>query len=579
MCGIFGYIGRGRAPEIVLEGLKRLEYRGYDSFGIAVPGNPLQVVKKQGRISDAGDCAASLSGPVAIGHTRWATHGVPSDANAHPHLDCTGTLAVVHNGIIENYSILKRELVARGHVFRSETDTEVIAHLLEEVYHGDLKCAVETILPRIKGSYALLVIARGDTRIIAARQHSPLVLGMGDGASFAASDMTPIFEHTRRVMILEDGDIASLTPDTIQISNGGNPVERKEEIIRWSVDAARKGGFPHFMIKEIFEQPDVFSDTIRTLRSEDPPSLLKEVPQVTLIACGSSYHAALVFKYLLEERCRIPARVEYASEFRYFTPPVEGLVIGITQSGETADTLMALRIAALHNCSTLAIANVVGSSVSRIADHTILMRAGPEISVAATKSFIAELAVFLHLIDMIREGACAARLDYAHRAIDEALLLDLSLAVECCLPAKDIFFVGRGAYYPIALEGALKMKEISYIHAEGYAAGEIKHGPFALLSEHTPVIAICPPGDSYGVMMSNIREMKARGTPLILLGEKDDRDLEEISDVFIPLPWASSVAGLLSATVILQLLAYHTANALKRDIDKPRNLAKSVTVE
>ncbi|HPX72853.1 MAG TPA: glutamine--fructose-6-phosphate transaminase (isomerizing), partial [Methanoregulaceae archaeon] len=531
MCGIFGYTGVGRAPEIVLDGLKRLEYRGYDSFGVAVPGNPIQVVKKQGRISDAGDSAASLSGAVAIGHTRWATHGVPSDVNAHPHLDCNGTLAVVHNGIIENYSVLKRELSARGHVFRSETDTEVIAHLLEEVYCGDLKRAVEMILPRIEGSYALLVIAWGDPRIIAARQHSPLVIGIGDGASYAASDMTPILEYTRRVMILEDGDIASITPDTIEITNGGNPIKRKEEITRWSVDAVRKGGFPHFMIKEIFEQPDVFSDTIRTLRSEDPPSLLKEVRQVTLIACGSSYHAALVFKYLLEERCRIPARVEYASEFRYFTPPVEGLVIGITQSGETADTLMALRIAALHNCSTLAIVNVVGSSVSRIADHTILMRAGPEISVAATKSFIAELAVFLHLIDVIREGACAARLDYAHRAIDEALLLDLSAAVECCLPAKDIFFVGRGAYYPIALEGALKMKEISYIHAEGYAAGEIKHGPFALLSEHTPVIAICPPGDSYGVMTSNIREMKARGTPLIILGEKDDRDLEEISDV------------------------------------------------
>ena len=579
MCGIFGYIGGGRAPEIVLEGLKRLEYRGYDSFGIAVPGNPVQVIKKQGRISEAGQSTVSLHGTVAIGHTRWATHGVPSDANAHPHTDCNGKIAVVHNGIIENYAELKRELLGRGHCFRSETDTEVIVHLMEEAYNGDLMRAVDSILPRLEGSYALLLIADNDPRIIAARQHSPLVLGIGDGAMIAASDMTPVIEHTRRMVVLEDGDVASLTPDTIEIFNGGNPVRRDEEIIQWSVEDVKKGGFPHFMIKEIFEQPDVFSNAIRALRREPLPPRLQEIRQVVLVACGTSYHAAMVFKYLLEERCRIPARVEYASEFRYFTPPLEGLVIGITQSGETADTLMALRMAILHNCPTLAITNVMGSSVSRLAEHTILMHAGPEISVAATKSFIAELAVFLHLIDAIQEGACAACLDHAHRAIDEALLLDLSSAVECCLPAKDIFFVGRGPYYPIALEGALKMKEISYIHAEGYAAGEIKHGPFALLSEDTPVVAICPPGDTYGVMVSNIREMKARGTPLIILGERGDRDLEEVADVFIPLPWADSVAGLLSSTVILQLLAYHTADGLGRDIDKPRNLAKSVTVE
>jgi glucosamine--fructose-6-phosphate aminotransferase (isomerizing) len=579
MCGIFGYTGGERAPEIVLEGLKRLEYRGYDSFGIAVPGNPVQVTKKQGRISDAGECTSNLHGTVAIGHTRWATHGVPNDVNAHPHQDCTGKIAVVHNGIVENYTVLKRELIQRGHVFQSETDTEVIAHLLEESYNGDLRGALERVLPRLEGSYALLVVAQGDPRIIAARQHSPLVLGIGDGAMVAGSDMTPILEYTRRMIVLEDGDVASLTPDKIEIFNKGDPVKREEEIVQWSVEDVKKGGFPHFMIKEIFEQPDVFSDAIRALRKENLPPSLQKVRQVVLVACGTSYHAAMVFKYLLEERCRIPARVEYASEFRYFTPPLDGIVVGITQSGETADTLMALRMAALHNCPSLAITNVVGSSVSRIADHTILMHAGPEISVAATKSFIAELAVFLHLVDAIREGACAARLDYAHRAIDEALLIDLSPAVKCCTPAQDIFFVGRGPYYPIALEGALKMKEISYIHAEGYAAGEIKHGPFALLSENTPVIAICPPGDTYGVMFSNIREMKARGTPLIILGGRGDSDLEEIADVFIPLPWADSVAGLLSATVILQLLAYHTAHALGRDIDKPRNLAKSVTVE
>jgi glucosamine--fructose-6-phosphate aminotransferase (isomerizing) len=505
---------------------------------------------------------------------------VPSDVNAHPHTDCTGKIAVVHNGIIENYAELKRELLERGHVFRSETDTEVIAHLLEEVNTGDLKSAMQRVLPRLEGSYALLVLAAGDPRIVAARQHSPLVLGIGDGAMFAASDMTPILEHTRRIVVLEDGDVATLTPGAIGIFNGEVQIGRSEEVIQWSVEDVKKGGFRHYMIKEIFEQPDIFSGAVRALRKEPLPPILQELHEVVLVACGTSYHAAMVFKYLLEEHCRIPARVEYASEFRYFTPPIEGLVIGITQSGETADTLMALRMAALHNCPTLAITNVLGSSVSRIADHTILMHAGPEISVAATKSFIAELAVFLHLIDAIREGACAARLDHAHRAIDEALLLDLSSAVKCCIPAQDIFFVGRGPYYPIALEGALKMKEISYIHAEGYAAGEIKHGPFALLSEATPVVALCPPpGDTYGVMVSNIREMNARGTPLIILGQKGDRDLDEIADVFVPMPAADSVAGLLSATVILQLLAYHTADALGRDIDKPRNLAKSVTVE
>jgi glutamine---fructose-6-phosphate transaminase (isomerizing) len=579
MCGIFGYTGGGKAAEIVLDGLKRLEYRGYDSFGIAVTGDPLQVIKKQGRISEAGECAASLQGTCAIGHTRWATHGVPSDGNAHPHTDCSGKIAVVHNGIIENFAVLKRELLDRGHVFRSETDTEVIVHLIEEEYDRDLKSAVQKILPRLEGSYALLVIAMSDPRIVAARQHSPLILGIGDGAMFAASDMTPILEHTRRMILLEDGDIATLTPQEIRIFNGEVSVARREEIIQWSVEDVKKGGFRHYMIKEIFEQSEVFSNAIRALRMEDLPPDFRNIRQVVLVACGTSYHAAMVFKYLLEERCRIPARVEYASEFRYFTPPLEGLVIGVTQSGETADTLMALRMAKLHNCPTLAVANVIGSSVSRIADYTILMHAGPEISVAATKSFIAEIAVFFHLIDSIREGACATSLDHAHRAIDEALLLDLTDAIECCKTASDIFFVGRGPYYPVALEGALKMKEITYIHAEGYAAGEIKHGPFALLSPETPVIAIAPPGDAYGVMVSNIREMKARGTPLVILGQRGDRELEEIADVFIPMPAADSIAGLLSATVILQLLAYHTANELGRDIDKPRNLAKSVTVE
>jgi glucosamine--fructose-6-phosphate aminotransferase (isomerizing) len=579
VCGIFGYTGGTRAAAIVLEGLRKLEYRGYDSFGIATLGDTLRISKKQGRIPEEGFDLRDLVGHTAIGHTRWATHGIPDDRNAHPHVDCTGKIAVVHNGIIENYAALKRDLIKKGHQFMSDTDTEVIVHLLEEVYGGDLLSAVQEILPALKGSFAILALAEGDIRMVAARNRSPLVLGIGDNAMFAASDMTPILDHTRRMIVLEDGDVASLTSAAFEILHQGQRVTRKEEIVPWSSEDVRKGGFRHFMHKEIFEQPAVFSDAVRALEKEEIPRIISEAGQVTIVACGTSYHAALVFKYLLEEQCRVPVRVELASEFRYFPPPLDGLVMSISQSGETADTIMALQLAKRRACPTLAIVNVVGSSLTRIADASVLMRAGPEISVAATKSFIAELAVFLHLVDIMKQGAWKSLLGSAHRAIDEALLLDLTDAVTCCQDAKDVFFVARGAYYPIALEGALKMKEISYIHAEGYAAGEIKHGPFALLSPETPVIAICVPGETYGVMISNIREMKARGTPIIILGAKDDRDLEEIADVFIPLPYADSVAGLLSATVILQLLAYHTADALGRDIDRPRNLAKSVTVE
>ncbi len=579
MCGVFGYIGGPRAASIVLEGLRKLEYRGYDSFGIAALGKTLHVAKRQGRIPEEGFDIRGLAGNAAIGHTRWATHGVPNDTNAHPHLDCTGKIAVVHNGVIENFAVLKRQLQERGHRFLSDTDTEVIAHLIEEVYEGDLPAAVNAVLPALEGSYAILALAKGDKRIVAARNRSTLVIGIGDDALFAASDMTPILEHTRRMVVLEDGDVATLAPASVCITNGGAPVDREEEIVQWSVEDVRKGGFRHFMLKEIFDQPAVFSEAVRALRNEELPGIIRDAGRVTIVACGTSYHAALVFRYLLEEKCRVPARVEPASEFRYYPPPLEGLVIGISQSGETADTLTALQMAKARACPTLAIVNVVGSSITRLADASLFMNAGPEISVAATKSFVAELAVFLHLVDVLKGGACAYELDSAHLAIEEALLLDLTPAVACCRDATDIFFVGRGPFYPIALEGALKMKETSYIHAEGYAAGELKHGPFALLSPETPVVAICVPGETYGVMASNIREMKARGTPLIVLGQKDDRDMQEISDVFIPLPFAESIAGLLSATVIMQLLAYHTADALGRDIDRPRNLAKSVTVE
>ncbi len=579
MCGIIGYSGPAQAARIIVKGLKRLEYRGYDSFGVATLGSGIEVCKKQGRISGNETGALILHGNTGIGHTRWATHGVPNDTNAHPHLDCRNRIAVVHNGIIENYAELKRGLEKKGHIFRSETDTEVIVHIIEDNYEGNLEEAVKLSLPLLHGSYALLAIAEGEERIIAARLSSPLVIGIGDNELFAASDMTPVLDYTSKAVYLEDWDLAVLTHGRLEIQNAGVPVHRKEELIEWSAEDVKKGGFAHYMQKEIFEQPDVFSKTIRALRREELPEEIQTFRSATIVACGTSYHAGLVFRYVAEEVLQVPVRLEFASEFKYFTPPVNNLVIGITQSGETADTIAALRKAREHNCPTLAITNILGSSVTRVADHTMYMMAGPEISVAATKSFIAELAVLLHIIDRASGNTLEKSMDSVHMGMEEVLLLDLSPAVDVCKRAEHIFFAGRGPFYPVALEGALKMKEISYIHAEGYAAGEIKHGPFALLSHETPVVAICTPGTAYQVMISNIKEMKARGTPLIILGQKGDLDLAGIADIFIPLPEGDMLTHICAATVALQMLAYYTAAILGMDIDKPRNLAKSVTVE
>ncbi len=580
MCGIVGYIGRRQAAPLILEGLKKLEYRGYDSFGIATLECDLEVEKHKGRISEYSG-ALRLQGNIGIGHTRWATHGIPNDINAHPHVDCTNRIAVVHNGIIENFTELKKALTARGHTFRSQTDTEVVVHLIEEQYGKgtDLLSAVRKILPVLKGSYALLIIAVGSDCIIAARNGSPLVLGIGDNEYFAASDMTPVLDYTDRAVFLEDGDTACMTKNGIEIYQDTRRVNRPVELIDWSPEEVRKGGFAHYMLKEIYEQPQAFFNTLRAVDKRTLPSFVCKFPSVTLVACGSSYHTGLIFKYLLQESCGVPVFVDVASEFRYFHPPLEGLVIGITQSGETADTLTALKLAQKHNCQTLAITNVLGSSASRVADATLFMRAGPEISVAATKSFIAQLAVLMQIIDARCDGRFENVLQRAHQAIEEVLLIDLSPAVELCKNAQNIFYIGRGPFYPVALEGALKMKEISYIHAEGYAAGELKHGPFALLSPDTPVIAMCMPGETYGVMVSNIKEIKARGAPVIAFGNEDDIESADVVDLFIPLPQAHSFVDVLTSIVALQILAYRTAVALGRDIDKPRNLAKSVTVE
>jgi glucosamine--fructose-6-phosphate aminotransferase (isomerizing) len=581
VCGIVGYIGRREAAPIIVEGLKKLEYRGYDSFGVATINGCIELDKHQGRISDSSSSTVNLKGKIGIGHTRWATHGVPNDVNAHPHMDCNNRIAVVHNGIIENYAELKRQLVSRGHVFRSETDTEVVAHLIEDAYEKeeDLLSAVQKVVPRLTGSYALLVIASNEDRIIVARYASPLVLGVGDGEFFAASDMTPIIDYTERAIFLEDGDVASLTQDEIEIFHEGKRVTRPLELIDWSGEDTKKGGFPHYMLKEIYEQPQAFYNTVRSVTAETLPVSVKNAESVTIIACGSSYNAGLIIKYILENTCAIPVRLEFASEFKYFPPPIRGLVIGISQSGETADTITAIKQAKAHNCTSLAITNVLASSISRTADCTLFMRAGPEISVAATKSFIAQLAVLMQITSFLRNGEFDDILRSGHRAIEEVLLIDLSDAVRLCINAHSIFYVGRGPFYPVSLEGSLKMKEISYIHAEGYAAGELKHGPFALLSPETPVIAICMPGETYGVMISNIKEMKARGAPVIAIGEEGDLELPEVADIFIPLPVTHPLIQVLTSLIVLQLLAYYTAVSLNRDVDKPRNLAKSVTVE
>jgi glucosamine--fructose-6-phosphate aminotransferase (isomerizing) len=383
VCGIVGYIGLREAAPIIVDGLKKLEYRGYDSFGVATIDKSIEMDKHQGRISDLSGSAAFLKGKVGIGHTRWATHGVPNDVNAHPHMDCSGHIAVVHNGIIENYAELKRQLISRGHTFLSETDTEVAAHLIEESYESekDLLAAVQKVVPMLTGSFALLVIATGEDRIIAARYASPLVLGVGDGEFFAASDMTPVIDYTERAIFLEDGDIASISFEKAEIFHKGEPVNRPLELIDWSGEDTKKGGFPHYMLKEIYEQPQAFYNSVRSVTGETLPDPVRNAESVTIIACGSSYNAGFIFKYLLEDTCAIPVRLEFASEFKYFPPPIRGLIIGISQSGETADTISALKEAKVHNCPTLAITNVLGSSISRTADFTLFMRAGPEISV------------------------------------------------------------------------------------------------------------------------------------------------------------------------------------------------------
>ena len=598
MCGIVGYIGKRDAQPIILGALKRLEYRGYDSCGIAVLSNgKIEVFKERGTIDELEKALGGtrISGTVGIGHTRWATHGEPSRRNAHPHTDCKGDIVVVHNGIIENFQRLREKLTEEGHVFRSDTDTEVVAHLVEKYYNGNLEEAVKRALREIKGSYALAILHKADEKIIAARNKSPLVLGVGDGEFFVASDIPALLEHTNRVIYLEDGDLIVITKGGFRIENGGAVVSRKTETVLWSIEDAEKGGYEHFMLKEIHETPRVIEDTLATHLRDSALGTMNldlDVPrpaEVLMVACGTSFHAALVGKYVIEELAGVPVRVNLASEFNYAATPLSRgtLVVGITQSGETADTLSALRKARAAGCATLAITNVLGSSVTRLADRVIYMRAGPEICVAATKTFTAQLITLyllaLHFSDM--ELAEKQKMFKELRRLPMAVqrVLDVEDKIkrisERIASYENVFFIGRGISFPVALEGALKLKEISYIHAEGYAAGELKHGPFALLTEKTPVVAIVARDRTYDTMLGNIKEVKARNAPVVAVADENDDEIEKYVDFVIRTPHVEAIFSAVTNSVALQLLAYYAARKRGCEIDKPRNLAKSVTVE
>ncbi len=602
MCGIIGYIGERPACEVIVRGLKRLEYRGYDSAGIATEnGGKLFIRKGAGRIDELTEELGflDLPGKRGVGHTRWATHGVPSDVNAHPHTDCTGRIALVHNGIIENFAELREELLRRGHVFRSDTDTEVIVHLIEEELKSseNFEDAMRKALLRLKGSFALgIIYTEEPDRLYFVRNESPLVLGIGDGENFAASDVPAFLEYTNKVIFLDDREYAVVTKDSYVVKNldTGETVEKPVHEIEWTLEMAEKAGFPHFMLKEIYEQPRAIrdaihgnADVIRAAAEE-----IAKYEKIFIVAMGTSYHAGLVGKYLLQRLAKRVLVVEDASEFRYeFDDLVDEntLVIAITQSGETADTLAAMKLAKRKGAKVLAIVNVVGSMATRIADLTLYTHAGPEIGVAATKTYTTQLTVLTMLAIELARVLGTADEEYLNgleeglkgipELVEAALKHDKSLRelAESLVDRRDFFYIGRGISVPTALEGALKLKEISYIHAEGLSAGELKHGPLALIEKDVPVVAVAPGGRTFDKMVSNIEEALARGAFVVGLGDRED--LKRISSVFVEMPPVDELLSPLLYIVPLQLLAYHLAVLRGNDPDKPRNLAKSVTVE
>jgi glucosamine--fructose-6-phosphate aminotransferase (isomerizing) len=608
MCGIVGYVGRREAEPILVEGLRRLEYRGYDSAGLAtLTGSRLHLRKRAGRIADlVGHLRERpIPGCHGISHTRWATHGPANDRNAHPHVGGKDLVAVVHNGVIENYASLKRQLQAEGVVFESDTDTEVIAQLIAHYLNGDLVEAVRKALASLKGTYGLAVVSsRHPDLLVGARQGSPLVLGIGEGENLLASDAMALVGNTERVVYLQDHQMCVLTPDSWQIlDQDRSQVEARVQQLEWEAGDADKGDFDHYMLKEIYEQPEALENAMRGRLSESDASAhfgglnidsqqLRRADRLILTACGTSYHAALVGEYLFEEFARIPVEVEYASEFRYRNPPIDRntIVLAITQSGETADTLAALRESKRKGHPTLALCNVVGSTIARECDGGVYLHAGPEIGVASTKAFtsqvtvLALLALYLGRMRHLSSIQGARMLDEL-RAMPDAIrrTLDCHTAVrqvaERYFTANNFLYLGRQYLYPVALEGALKLKEISYIHAEGYPAAEMKHGPIALVDADTPSVFLMPRGAVFDKVMSNLEEIKARGGPVIAIANEGDEEVAARADEVIYIPTVSDYLQPLVAAVPLQLLAYHIALLRGCDVDKPRNLAKSVTVE
>ena len=610
MCGIVGYIGFNQAADFLLDGMAKLEYRGYDSAGIAVIGanNVIKIQKKVGRLANLEAIVKQdpNEGVVGIGHTRWATHGRPSDMNSHPHADENMKFAVVHNGIIENYMPLKEELLQKGYHFKSETDTEVIAHLLADMYDGNFEGTVRRMLDRVDGAYALEIICADEPdKIICTKKENPLVIGLGEGENFVASDIPAIINYTRDTYILSDGEIAIVTKDSVSVSDrAGNPINKKVFHVIWNAEAAEKGGYEHFMLKEIHDQPKAVRDTFGTHISEDMSQALfselnweasdvDSIKNILIVACGTAYHAGLVTKKYIESLARIPVNVEIASEYRYSNPLTDSstLCIVISQSGETSDTLAALKEAKRLGARSLAITNVVGSSISREADQTVYTWAGPEISVASTKAYTTQLvagllfAVYLGQLNGKLDAALAKDILIGIHELPELIHTIFEVDEDMKAFAKhygfktDVFFLGRSIDYAVAMEGALKLKEISYIHAEAYAGGELKHGTLALIEEGVPVIALATQEDVFDKMISNIREVKAREAVVIGIGMKGDEEIAKHVDHTIYIPRANKFIAPILAVVPLQLLAYYAAITRGADVDKPRNLAKSVTVE
>lgn len=608
MCGIVGYIGKKQSLPRLLQGLKRLEYRGYDSAGLAIiAGGELKIVRRQGNLAklEAALDDFDASGTLGIGHTRWATHGHPSEANSHPHLDCQGNIAVVHNGIIENFHALRADLIKKGHKFKSETDTECLAHLIENYYQGDLLTAVKRALRQVEGAYAIAVVCKqqGDT-LVAARKDSPLILGVAKDGLFVASDIPAILDYTKEITILVNGEIVELKQDGYQIYDAQeNKIKRPSMEVNWDIEAAEKGGYEDFMLKEIFEQPTAVKETLRGRISRDgmvkldeiglSDETLRQVDKIYLIACGTSLHAGMIAKQAIERWAHIPAEIDCSSEFRYRDTILgkRNMVVAISQSGETADTLASIRIAREQGAKVLAITNMVGSSITREADGVIYTHAGPEIGVAATKTLVSQITALILLAIHLAQQRHLLGKDFSQElagelnALPDKLEKILSQAESLKKWAKkyhdvyDFLFLGRGIGYPVAMEGALKLKEISYIHAEGYPAGEMKHGPIALIKPGVPIVAVALKGPVYEKILGNMQEAKAREGTIISIATEGDGQITALTDEVFFIPASNEILASILAVVPLQLLAYYIAKERDCNVDQPRNLAKSVTVE